>query len=154
MGTNAAFTRGALALLLTSMLGGVAGAELAPPGTQRTGYCPGGPLTLVRGLAAFNVSLDDVPRAPAGLVVMRIIDRHGTVVASRSVWLEAGQSASLIYTGSGLLRAQAETFESFATLATRSDRRTVIGTFEIFDDIRAVVPVLCAEPATQGRIPG
>ena len=154
MGTNAAFTRGALALLLTSMIGGVAEAQLAPPGTQRTSYCPGGPLTLVGGQAAFHVSLDDVQRAPAGLVLMRIIDRQGTVVAARSVWLQPGQTASLVYTGSGLVRPQAETFESLGTLTTLSDRRKVVGTFEVFDDIRAVLPVLCAEPAGQGRIPG
>jgi hypothetical protein len=111
-------------------------------------------LTLTRGVAAFNLSLDDLARAPAAFVMMRIIDRQGTVVASRSLWLEAGQTVSLVYTGSGLLRAQAEAFESLATLTTLSDRRTVIGTFEVFDDLRAVVPVLCAEPATQGRIPG
>ena len=150
---NAAITRGALALLLTSMFGGVAVAQLAPPGTQRTGYCPGGPLTLVRGLVAFHLSLDDIQRAPAGLVLMRIIDRQGIVVASQSVWLQPGESATLVYTGSGLFRAQAETFESLATLTTLSDRRTFVGTFELFDDIRAVLPVLCAEPSPQ-RFPG
>jgi len=155
MGKNAAFTRGVLACLLTSMLGGVAAAQLtAPPGTQRTGYCPGGPLTLTRGVVALHMSLDDVARAPAGLVLMRIIDKQGTVVASKSVWLQPGETTSLVYTGSGLLRGQAETFESLDTLTTLSDRRTVIGTFERFDDFRAELPVLCAEPAGQGRIPG
>ena len=153
MGTNAAITRGALAFVLTSMLGSMADAQLAPPGTQRTGYCPGGPLT-IRGTVALHMSLDDVPRAPAGLVLMRIIDRQGAVVASRSVWLLPGQTASLVFTGSGLFRGQAETFESLDTLTTLSDRRTVIGTFERFDDFSAVLPVLCAEPAGQGRIPG
>ena len=153
MGTNAAITRGALAVVLTSMLGGVAGAQLAPPGTQRTGYCPGGPLTVTRGLVALHIALDDIPRAPAGLVLMRIIDKQGTVVASRSVWLEPGETASLVYTGSGLLRGQAETFESLDTLTTLSGRRTFIGTFERFDDFRAELPVLCAEPSPQ-RFPG
>jgi hypothetical protein len=153
MGTNAAFTRGVLACLLTSMLGAVAEAQLVPPGTQRTGYCPGGPLTSTRGLVAFHMSLDDTPRTPAGFVVMRIVDRQGTVVASRGVWLEPGQSASLVYTGAGLFRPQAETFESIATLTTLGERRTFLGTFELFDDIRAVLPVLCAEPAPQ-RFPG
>ena len=150
---NAAITRGALALLLTSMFGGVAVAQLAPSGTQRTGYCPGGPLTLVGGQVAFHMSLDDVGRAPAGLVLMRIIDGRGSVLASRSVWLQPGQSSTLVYTGRGLLRAQAETFESLSTLTTLSDRRTFVGTFELFDDIRAVLPVSCAEPSPQ-RFPG
>ncbi|AMY09086.1 hypothetical protein LuPra_02297 [Luteitalea pratensis] len=154
MGTNAAITRGALALLLTSMLGVVAGAQGPPRGTQRTGYCPGGPLTLTRGQVAFHMSLDDIQGAPAGLVLMRIIDREGNEVAARSVWLQPGQSASLVYTGTDLFRPQAETFESLSTLTTLSDRRTFIGTFEGFDDLRAELPVLCAEPAGQGRIPG
>jgi hypothetical protein len=153
MVSNAAMTRGALALLLTSTLGGAAAAQLAPPGTQRTGYCPGGPVTVGSGQVVFHFALDDVPGAPAGLVLMRIIDRQGTAVASRSVWIQAGQSMTLVHTGRGLFRAQAETFESLSTLSTLSDRRTFIGTVELFDDIRAVLPVLCAEPAPQ-RFPG
>jgi len=153
MGTNAAITRGALAVVLTSMLGGVAVAQPAPPGTQRTGYCPGGPLTVTRAVVALHMALDDVSGAPAGLVLMRIIDKQGAVLASRSVWLEPGESASLVYTGSGLLRGQAETFESLDTLTTLGGRRTYIGTFERFDDFRAELPVLCAEPAPQ-RFPG
>ena len=153
MVSNAAMTRGALAILLTSMFGGVAVAQVAPPGSQRTGYCTGGPLTLVGGQVAFHLSLDDVPRAPAGLVLMRIIDGRGNVVASRSVWLEPGESATLVHTGTRLFRAQAETFESLSTLTTLSDRRTFVGTFELFDDIRAVLPVSCAEPSPQ-RFPG
>ena len=154
MGRNAAITRGALALVLTSMLGGVAGAQLAPPGTQRTGYCPGGPVTVGgRSTVALNISLDEIARAPAGLVLMRIIDQRGTVVASRSVWLQPGQTASLVYTGSGLLRGQAETFESLDTLTTLGARRSYPSTFEVFGEIRAVLPVLCAEPPPQ-RFPG
>ena len=154
MAMNAAVTRGALALLLTALPGGVAEAQLAPPGTQRTGYCPGGPMTLIsRATAAFHMSLDDVPRAPAGFVVMRLIDRQGTVVASKGVWLEPGQSASLVYTGTGLVRPQAETFESVSTLTILGARRTFLGTFELFDDLKAVLPVLCAEPSPQ-RFPG
>ena len=45
-------------------------------------------------------------------------------------------------------------FESLSTITGLSDRRKVVGTIELFDDIRAVLPVLCAEPADQGRIPG
>jgi hypothetical protein len=110
-------------------------------------------LTLVSGQVAFHLSLDDVQRAPAGLVVMRIIDREGIVVASRSAWLQPGHSTTLVHTGRGLFRAQAETFESLSTLSTLSDRRAVVGTFELFDELRAVLPVLCAEPAPQ-RFPG
>ncbi len=143
----------ASALLSTLMLCGVIEAQ-TPSGTERTGYCSAGPMTLVGGQVAFHVSLDDRAGGPAGHVRLRLIDRKGTVVASRSVWLQPGQSTTLTYTGTGLIRPQAETFESLSTITGLSDRRKVVGTIELFDDIRAVLPVLCAEPADQGRIPG
>lgn len=147
---------GALTFVIALLFGGVADAQLTTPvapGTRRTGYCTGGLLTLVAGQMKFHVSLDDRERQPSAFVVMRIIDHEGVVVAARSLWLRAGHSATLEFTGVGQFRAQAETFESLLTTVV-SDRRRAVGTVELFDDFRIVLPVQCAEPAGQGRIPG
>jgi hypothetical protein len=145
--------RGALAVLLVTMLAGVADAQKPTPGTRRTGYCTGGLFTLVGGQVKFHVSLDDRELQPATLVLMRLIDEEGTVVKTQNALLEAGQSATLEHSAAGLFRVQAETFDS--TAVTRlSDRRRVVGMVELFDDFRAIIPVHCAEPLPQGRIPG
>lgn len=145
---------GAITALLVTLSAGLAHAQLSPPGTRRTGYCKAGLLTLVAGQAKFHVSLDDWAGQPPTLVLMRLLDHQGFVLASRSAWIRPGQSVTLEYTGIGQVRAQAETFVSLATDTPPSDRRGVVGTLELFDDFRAVLPVLCAEPAGQGRIPG
>jgi hypothetical protein len=145
---------GAITALLVTLSAGLAHAQAPPPGTRRTGYCKAGLLTLVAGQAKFHVSLDDWAGQPSTLVSMRLLDQHGNVLTSRSGWLRPGASLTLEYTGIGQVRPFAETFESLAIDTGRSDRRGVVGTLELFDDFRAVLPVLCAEPAGQGRIPG
>jgi len=131
----------------------VAGAQTLqnPPTPRRTGYCTGGLFTLTAGEVKFRVALDDRKSEPVGRVVMRLIDHEGTVVKTQTVSLGPGQSATLEHQGSGVYRAQAETFESALDL---SDRRTVVGTVELFDidAFRIVIPVVCSEPINRGKV--
>lgn len=145
---------GAVLVLLASMLVGVAEAQRAPRGTRRPGYCTGGPFTLTGGHVKFHVALDDRELEPAAAVLMRLIDQDGSVVMSRRVELQPGQSATLEFSGVGLFRAQAETVDLLSQGARVSDRRAVVSTVELFDDFRIILPVDCAEPAGQGKIPG
>jgi hypothetical protein len=146
--------RGALAVLLVAMSAAVADAQKPTPGPRRSRYCASGLFTLVAGHVKFHVSLDDRALQPATLVVLRLIDDEGTVVKTRNAVLEPGQSTTLDYSAVGLFRVQAEAFETTAATTRLSDRRRVVGMVELFDDFRAVIPVECAEPIPQGRIPG
>jgi hypothetical protein len=149
-----AMRAGAVLVLLASALAGVAEAQRTPKGARRPGFCTGGLFTLTAGQVKFHVSLDDTELEPAALVLMRLLDQDGLVVSSRHVQLQPGQSATLEHTGAGLFRVQAETVD-LLPLGTRvSDRRKVVGIVEVFDDFRIVIPVDCAEPAGQGKIPG
>jgi len=144
----------AFALLVAGAAVGVADAQVitVTPTPRRTGYCPGGPFTLVGGEVKFHVALDDRQMEPVGLVLMRLIDQDGAVVTSQTVSLRPGQTATLEFRGRGLLlRAQAETFETAGTL---SDRRRVVGSVELFeraDGFRAVIPVMCVPNENIGR---
>jgi hypothetical protein len=153
MFSNSAIRVGALTMWVTSSLMGVAGAQVAPPRGQRTFYCTSGLFTLVAGTSKFNVSLDarefDIPT----VVVMRLINHEGVVEKWRQVRLRPGASATLEFTGAGMFRVQAESFDN--QVASPGGRRTVVGLVELFDDFRAEIPVQCAaEPEGPGRIPG
>ena len=148
---NSAIRVGALAMWLTSSLVGVADAQVAPPRGQRTFYCTSGLFTLIAGTLKFNVSLD-APEVPT-VVIMRLINHEGVVEKWRQVKLRPGYSATLEFTGAGMFRVQAESFDN--QIASPGTRRTVVGLVELFDDFRAEIPVLCAaEPEGPGRIPG
>lgn len=139
-----AMKRVALALLVASTVVGAAEAQLPPAGTRLTGYCTGPLFTLSGGTAKFYVALDDNSSEPSVLVRMRFIDQNGTVVKARTANIGPSGSATLEYRGSGLYRVQAETFESLINL-NFSDRRTVVGSVELFD-------VETALPADAGSI--
>jgi hypothetical protein len=134
--------------LLAFMLAGFAVAAhaqiVATPGPAPalpSGYCTGPPFTLTAGDVHFHVGLDDVLLAPAMNVTMRLYNSEGRVVAARTVTLAAGQTRTLDFRGTGLLRAQA-TFES---LLDPGDRRETTASVEVLDvdNIKAVIPVKC-----------
>jgi hypothetical protein len=139
-----------LALLLTAAAVVGARAQIVQdPGPTRPGFCTGGPFTLTAGHVKFHVALDDNPTAPSMLVILRLFDSKGNVVARDRAQLAAGHTTTLEHTGAGLLRAQA-TFES---LLAPSNRRETAGSVEVFDvdGFRAVIPVLCSPNENIGK---
>src|SRR5687767_15029374 len=120
--------------VLALMLIGVAVAAHAqiigvPEPTLPPGYCTGGPFTLTSGEVKFHVALDDRPLAPPMDITMRLYDSAGNVVARRAVSVAAGQTRTLAFRGTGLLRAQA----TFGSVLDASDRRETVGSVELFD---------------------
>jgi hypothetical protein len=142
---------GVLAVTLTSAA--VIGADaqvLAPSGpTAPPGFCTGGPFTLIGGSARVHVGLDDRSGAAPMRVTVRLYDAAGTIVASRTVTLAAGATATLEFRGAGLFRPQA-TFES---LVNPGDRRETVGSVELhdIDNFRAVIPIKCVPNENIGR---
>ena len=100
-----------------------------PPDYSRASYCAGGLFTLPGGTAKFHVALDDDSSQPSVFVLMRFINHNGTVVRARTVTIDPGGSATLEYSGSGVYRMQAETFEPSISL---SNRRSVVASWELF----------------------
>ena len=141
---------GVFALMLT----GVAVAAHAqiigvPDPTLPPGYCTGGPFTLTAGEVKFHVALDDRPLAPPMDVTMRLYDSEGNIVARRAITVGAGQTGTLEFRGTGLLRAQA----TFGSLLNPSDRRETVGSVELLDvdNFKAVIPVKCVPNENIGR---
>jgi hypothetical protein len=141
MFTPIAMKTGALALMLASTLAGAASAQTQnpPQNYSRAGYCAGGLFTLPGGSAKFHVALDDDSSQPSVFVLMRFINQSGTVVTVRTATIAPGGSATLEYSGSGLYRMQAETFEPLISL---SDRRSVVASLELFalNGVRLIPP--------------
>jgi hypothetical protein len=142
--------QGVLALMLAGV-GVAAHAQIIgiPGPTPPPGYCTGGPFTLAAGEVKFHVALDDRPLAPPMAVTMRLYDSDGNIVARRALTLAAGQTATLEFRGTGLLRAQA----TFGSLLNPSDRRETVGSVELLDidNFRAVIPVKCVPNENIGR---
>lgn len=113
------------------------------------GYCTGGPFTLTAGDVEFHVALDDGSLAPPMDVTMRLYDAVGNIVAWRTLRLAAGQTGTLEFRGTGLLRAQA----TFGSLLNPSGRRRTVASVERLDvdNIRAVIPVECVPNEGIGR---
>ena len=142
--------QGVLAFMLAGF-GVAAHAQIieTPGPTPPLGYCTGGPFTLTAGAVKFHVGLDDRPLALPMDVTMRLYDSEGNVVARRRVTLAAGQTRTLEFRGTGLLRAQA----TFSSLFNPGDRRETVGSVELFDvdNFRAVIPVKCVPNENIGR---
>jgi hypothetical protein len=150
-----AVKRGALALLLTSSLSGVAGAQVIvtppPPPSAQTGYCIGGPFTITSGVVLVHFALDGESEAPDVRVRIRLYDEAGNIVATRRVaTLARGTTVTLRYSGSAVVVRPQATVESLADLSA-----LIAMQVELFDaDFRAVMPVFCALPPDGGdRIP-
>ena len=141
MFTLIALKRGALAAMLAGTVVGVAGAQTQSPpqNYSRAGYCAGGLFTLPGGVAKFHVALDDDSSQPSVFVLMRFINQQGTVVRAKTVMIAPGGSATLEYSGAGLYRMQAETYEPLISL---SNRRSVVSSGELFgaDGFRLIPP--------------
>jgi hypothetical protein len=142
--------QGVLAFVLVG-IGVAAHAQIigTPEPTLPPGYCTGGPFTLTAGAVQFHLALDDRPLAPPMEVTMRFYDSAGNIVARRTATLAAGQTTTLEFRGTGLLRAQA----TFGSLLNPSDRRETAASVELFDgdNFRAEIPVKCVPNENIGR---
>jgi hypothetical protein len=137
-GTKAA----ALGLLLSGVVVGVAGAQVATR-FERVGSTTTGVFTVAPGEAiSFNVALDDDLAGPVGQVQMRLYDDAGNVRKSKLVTLAPGQSATLPWAKPGRYRAQFDVLES---AESRSDRREVAGTVEVHGPDDLVARHVCSQ---------
>jgi len=136
MFTTVAMKRGALALVLASAVVGAAEANVTIPlDARRTHKCSTGMLRAVEGTSSFHVTLDEY--GPESVyVAMRFIDTVGNTVKSQTFHLRRGGTASLDFTGAGLVRVQADVFQlnpnlrgESAILASLSLNGTDIGRF-------------------------
>lgn len=139
-------TKTVLALMLTFA---AAVAARAQDPTTTNGYCNGGPFNVIGGDVSFRIALHDVNGAPASNIILRLYNAEGTLVAGKKVTLAVGKTATLLYQGSGVLRAHA-TFDS--PTATSGQRRMVSSVdLSDFDGFRAVIPVSCTVQDPIGR---
>ena len=108
---TAAMKRVALALVLAGAVVGTAEADVTiPKDAARTCKCATGLVKAEQGTSSFHVTLDEY--GPGSVyVAMRFIDAAGTILKSQVVLLRRGASASLDFTGAGLVRVQADVFE-------------------------------------------
>jgi hypothetical protein len=140
----------AVGCLLTGALAGVAGAQVADlvsrPHFLNSGLFTVGP----REGADFRVALDDHPAARPTRVGLQFFDHAGAVVASDEVILQPGQSTSLQLREPGVYRAHARILEPNLRL---SDRRTVVGTVELFDIDTLLGTKFVCSIGGLGRIP-
>jgi hypothetical protein len=82
--------------------------------------------------ASFHVSLDDRRTGAPATVLLRLFNQEGAIAARKDVTLQPGQSTTLRLEAPGLYRAHAQILDP---RAPASDRRTVLGTVEIFETV-------------------
>jgi hypothetical protein len=117
-----------LSLLVVGMLAGAGGAY-ALQLLDISRFINTSLFTVAPGEAVnFSVTLDDNRGGPAAKVLLRLLDKRGSVVARQDLVLGPGQSATLRYPYPGVLRAQAQILEPDAPLGTR---RRLVSTVEI-----------------------
>jgi hypothetical protein len=136
------------------MFTGAAGAQLADSFFE-TSYLNTGAFLVASGQRVnFSASLDDFATAQPATVLLQLFDQNGVVVAQRQVSLEAGKAATLPYTAPRdlRLRAHAQVMDPELDLV---QRRTVMGTVEVVDDLKAEIRFVCSvgEGVGSGRIP-
>ena len=121
--------RVALVAVLASAVAGAAEAQTIPPDATRTCKVASGAFTMSADTASFHLTLDDLTSAPATFVVMKFINQSGAVVRSRTTSIDAGASATLEFSGTGLYRVQAEIFDLPGT--SFGNGRAISGSIEL-----------------------
>ena len=130
----------AVAALLVAVGTGAAHAQLADSTSTRTNYLNCGGFTLTAGeTVLIHASLDDLPEGRPARATVQLLDAVGAVQAQKEVLLQAGQSTTLAWTGSGFYRAHIEFREAALTV---SPRRTRVALVEILD-LTGEVGVVC-----------
>jgi hypothetical protein len=139
-------TKTVLALMLT--FAAAVGARAQDP-TTTTGYCNGGPFTLLGGEVKFYFALHGVNGAPSSDVILRLYNAEGTLVAGKKATVAPGKTVTLPYQGSGVLRAHA-TFDSPTPMIDQVQVASSVDVFD-FNGFRAVIPLLCTVQDPIGR---
>jgi hypothetical protein len=130
MSKQTMMTLTAAGCLLVGVFAARASAQIAQSGKQAC-YINTGLFTVARGEGVnFHVSLDDRRAGAPAAVLLRLFNQEGAVVAREDVTLQPGQSTTLQAYEPGLYRAHAEVV--LDPLSPGSERRTVLGTVEIF----------------------
>jgi hypothetical protein len=140
----------ALGCLLIGVFAGVVGAQVVQ-GRDRAHYLNTGLFSVGPGEeTTFRVTLDDHRTGPPARVSLQLYDQNGAVLLADEVTLQPGESTALQLREPGVFRAHAQVLESPLRL---SNRRTVVGTVELFDIKTTDPPRFVCSVAGQGRIP-
>lgn len=135
-------------LLLVGVFAGVGGAQTAPT-QRRAHYLNTGLFTVAPGEGVnFRVSLDDRPAGAPMTVLLQLFDTDGRVVAGDRVSLQPGQSTTRGFDVPGSYRAHAQ---GISLSCLQGERRTLVGTVEIFKMVNPSVPVRVMLLADDGR---